>query len=152
MLDDYDTPPEHVFEQLEPDEGAWKELAHDVSARDTAVAATALSSTPSIPVSAPVTSVVTVHAPLLVLTNAPNAALPSRVTLVTTATISNALARATTTLMTAVASTSRVRLAAAPTVIVAFLWVLSDLRRIYVALRACHFMRRSAFELNRIVA
>ena len=80
----------------------------DVSARDTAAAATALSRTPSISVSAPVTSVVTLHAPLLLVTSAPSTALPSRVTLVTTATISSALARAATTLMTAVASTSRV--------------------------------------------
>ena len=42
MLDDDDTPPEHVFEQFEPEEGAWNEPAQDVSARDTAVAATAL--------------------------------------------------------------------------------------------------------------
>ena len=100
MLDDDDTPPEHVLEQFEPEEGVWDEPAQDVSARDTAVAATALSSTPSIPVSAPVTIVVTVHAPLLVVTSAPRAAFSSRVTLVTTATISSAFARAATTVVT----------------------------------------------------
>ena len=87
MLDDNDTTPEHVFEQFEPEEGAWEEPAQDESARGTAVAATALSRSPSIPVPAPVTSVVTVHAPLLAVTSAPSAALPSRVTLATTAAI-----------------------------------------------------------------
>ena len=58
MLDDDDTPPEHVFEQFEPEEGAWEEPAQDESARDAATAATALSRSPSMPVTAPVTSVV----------------------------------------------------------------------------------------------
>ena len=56
---------------------------------------------------APVTSVVTVHAPLLAVTRAPSAALPSRVTLATTATIASSLVRAATTVVTAVASASR---------------------------------------------
>ena len=43
---------------------------------------------------------------------------------------------------------SSVSRSAAPSVIVAFLCVLSDLRRIYVALRLCHLMRRSAVALN----
>ena len=42
VLDDDDTQPEHVFEQIEPEEGAWDEPARDVSARDAAVAVTAL--------------------------------------------------------------------------------------------------------------
>ena len=107
VLDDDDTPPEHVFEQFEPKQGVWNEFAEDVSAHDTEVAATTPSSTHSIPVSAPVTSVVTLNAPLLVVTSAPSTALPSRVTLVTTATITSALASAATTIVFAVASTSR---------------------------------------------
>ena len=55
VLDDDDTPPEHLLEQFEFEVGVRDEPAQDVSARDTAVAATELSSTPSIPVSAPVT-------------------------------------------------------------------------------------------------
>ena len=59
------------------------------------------------PVTAPVTSVVSVYAPLLAVKNAPSAALPSRVTLAATAAISRSLVRAATTVVTAVASASR---------------------------------------------
>ena len=107
VLDDDDTLPEHVFEPFEREEGAWEEPAQDESARDTAAATTALSRSPSIPVPAPVTSVVTVHAPLLAVTSAPSAALPSRVTLATAAAISSSLVRAATTVVTAGASASR---------------------------------------------
>ena len=58
------------------------------------------------PMTAPVTSVVSVHAPLLVVTCAPSAALPSRVTLATTAAIVSSLVLAATTVVTAVASAS----------------------------------------------
>ena len=47
------------------------------------------------------------HAPLLAVTSAPTVALPSRVTLVTTTAIINPLTRAATTVVFAVASTSR---------------------------------------------
>ena len=107
VLDDDDTPPEHVFEQFEPEEGAWEESAQDESAHDTAVAATALSRWPPMSVIAPVTSVVSVHAPLLTVTSAPSAALTSRATLVTPTAITSALDRAATTVVSAVASTSR---------------------------------------------
>ena len=107
VLEDEDSPPEHVFEPFEREEGALDEPAQNESARDTAAAATALSRSPPIPVPAPVTSVVTVHAPLLAVTSAPNAALPSRVTLATTAAISSSLVRAATTVVTAAASASR---------------------------------------------
>ena len=107
VMDDDDTPFIHVFEPFEREEGAWEEPAQDESARETTAAATALSSSPSIPVPGPVTSVVTVHAPLLAVTSAPSAALPSRVTLATTAAITNSLVRAATSVVTAVASASR---------------------------------------------
>ena len=107
VLDDDDTPVEHVFEPLEPEEGAREEPAQEENARDTAAPATALSRSPFIPVPAPVTSVVMVHAPLLAVTSAPIAALPSRVTLATTAAITSSLVRAATTIVTAAASASR---------------------------------------------
>ena len=107
MLDDDDTPPEHVFEPFEREEGAWEEPAQDESARDTATAATALSRSPSIPVHAPVKRVVAVHASLLAVTSAPSAALPSRVPLATPAAISSSLVRAATTFVIAVSSASR---------------------------------------------
>ena len=107
VLDDDDTLPEHVFEQFEPEKGAWDKPSQDESARDAAAAATAFSRSPFMPVTAPVTSVVSVHAPLLAVTSAPSAALPSRVTLPATAAISSSLVRAATTVVTTVASASR---------------------------------------------
>ena len=107
VLDDDDTPLEHVFEPFEREEGAWEEPAQDESSRDTTAAATALSRSPSIPVPAPVTSVVTVHAPLLAVTSAPSQALPSRVTLATSAAITSTLVRAASTVVIAAASASR---------------------------------------------
>ena len=107
LLDDDDTPPEHVFEQFEPEEGFWEEPAQNESARDAAAAASALSLSPFIPVTAPVTSVVSVHALLLAVTSAPSAALSSRVTLAATAAISSSLGPAATIVVTAVASASR---------------------------------------------
>ena len=102
VLDDDDTPLEIVFELFERLEGAWAEPAQDESARDKVAAATALSRSPSIPVPAPVKRVVTVHAPLLAVTSAPSTALPSRVTLATTAAITSSLVRAATTVVTGV--------------------------------------------------
>ena len=107
MLDDDDTRLEHVFEPFEPEKGVWEKPAQDKSTHDTAAAATALSCSPLIPVPAPVTSVVTVHVPLLAVTCAPNAALPSRVTLATTAANSISLVRSATPVAAAAASTSR---------------------------------------------
>ena len=107
MLDDDDTPLEHVFEAFERKEGAFEEPAQNESARDTAATATALSRSPSISLPAPVTSVVTVHSPLFAVTSSPSAALPSSVTLATTAAITSSLVRAATTVVTAGASASR---------------------------------------------
>ena len=107
VLDDDDTQPENVFEQFELEQGALEKPAHDKSARDTAVTSTELSRTPSISVFAPVTHVVTVHAPLLTVTSAPSAALTLRETLVTTIAYTSALACAATPVVPAMASISR---------------------------------------------
>ena len=79
----------------------------DESARDAAAAATALSRSLCMPVTAPVTSVVSVHVLLLAVTSAPSAAFPSRVTLAATAAASSLLVHASTIVVTAVASASR---------------------------------------------
>ena len=107
VLNDDDTPPEQVFEQFEPEEGVWEEPVQNDSERDAIAAPTALSHSPSMPVTAPVTSVLTVHAMLLAVTSSPSAALPSCVTLATTAAIASSLVRAAPIVVTAVASASR---------------------------------------------